>query len=266
MEIYFLWVIENLRNNLFLATFSYTSQFLDSIFSIQIPFKDIISRTGHLSLKSIKLNWLCYPILVVLLSLMSSLIARNLLRYIPLKYFDKKEINIKYHYLFYTYLSLGFIFAFPINNVMNLLLLFLFLNMAIPLLIIDFKIGYLPNILTYPLLWFGFLYQMACPSGNIISAIYAVVLSFIMMVGITAVVEKIKKRPQMGRGDFKLIAACSAWIGILQLPYFLGFAAALGLIHMGALYLKSENRVSMSIPFGPAIILSASFWLYQSIN
>lgn len=265
MEIYYLWVTENLINNPVLVFLSCINWFLEIISSIQILVNGVIKKVNLSLVNSSEFNLLCNFILLVILSLVSGRITSGLLNYIPGKYFNEKEINIKYYYFLYIYLLIGLTVFLSTNNVLILLLLFLFLNLAVPLLIIDFKIGYLPNILTYPLLWFGFLYQMVCPNGNIVSAIYAVVLSFIMMVSITAVIEKIKRRPQMGRGDFKLIAACSAWVGILQLPYFLGFAAVLGLIHMGALYLKSANKVAMSIPFGPAIILSASFWLYQNL-
>lgn len=74
----------------------------------------------------------------------------------------------------------------------------------------------------------------------------------------------------MGRGDFKLIAAGATWLGIFYLPYFLGLAASLGLLHFlwRTCREKKERRGKQkfvqSIPFGPAIIGSASFWLLLS--
>ncbi|MEY0741583.1 prepilin peptidase [Providencia rettgeri] len=149
------------------------------------------------------------------------------------------------------------------------------------------QIGYLPDILTYPLLWLGLLYQIHLPNGNVVSAIYAVLISYLVMLMVVTLVEKQTSQPQMGRGDFKLVAACSAWLGVWQLPYFLGTAAGVGLLQYWVIYgllpkiyqkkqqanqaypetLSGEKiaKKTKTIPFGPALIISASIWLYLSI-
>ncbi|MGJ3355307.1 prepilin peptidase [Providencia sp. Je.9.19] len=240
---------------LFTLLFSCFDRMLDSVLSISLSFQRFIYP-------KVNVHYFDLYCFLFIFSIVSTFVTHKILNYLPEKYFDEKNININKGYCFIFYILIGSFIVFLFNNLLVIILFFGFLNLVVPLFIIDFKTGYLPDILTYPLLWLGLLYQVWMPYGNVVSAIYAVILSFTMMVVITTLIEKIKKRPQMGRGDFKLIAACAAWLGILQLPYFLGLAAFLGLIQYGIEYLKLKNKQVVSIPFGPAIILSASLWLY----
>lgn len=261
MAIYFTDVNNYLINynylvtDLFVPLLSCLERIFDSILSINLS----LQRFIHPELTIYRLDLYC---ILFFLSVVSAFITHKLLNFIPKKYFDEENINIFKGYYFIFYILIGLFIIFSFNNLLIIILFFTFLNLAIPLIIIDFKIGYLPDVLTYPLLWLGLLYQVWMPHGNVVSAIYAIILSFTVMVAMTTLIEKIKKRPQMGRGDFKLIAACAAWLGVLQLPYFLALAACLGLIQYGIGYLKLKNKALISIPFGPAIIMSASLWLY----
>ncbi|HHR5858631.1 TPA: prepilin peptidase [Providencia alcalifaciens] len=203
---------------------------------------------------------------VIVLSLLSAWLTTQLLRYIPVRYFDLPSIVISFNRIWAGYFVLGGIVVLQGYPFFTLVFLFLFFNFGLPLWVIDIKTGYLPNILTYPLLLLGVLFQWIMPTGNILSAMYALIFSYIGLEVITTLVEKLRRRPQMGRGDFKLIAACSAWLGIFYLPYFLGLAASLGLLHFLWLIWRGKQRVVQSIPFGPAIMCSASFWLLLSVH
>ncbi|MTB67495.1 prepilin peptidase [Providencia sp. wls1943] len=216
-------------------------------------------------------NGFLIPIsLVTLLSLLSSWLTTLLLREIPARYFDLPSITINVNRVWIGYWVLGAMIALLGYPLFVISVLFLFFNLVIPLGVIDLKTGYLPNVLNYPLLVLGLLFQWIMPAGNLLSAIYALIFSYVGLVVITTLVEKIRRRPQMGRGDFKLIAACATWLGLFYLPYFLGLAASLGLLHFlwRAWREKQEwqgkHKLVKSIPFGPAIICSASFWLMFS--
>ncbi|MEQ4729016.1 prepilin peptidase [Providencia huaxiensis] len=219
--------------------------------------------------------------------LISVFSTKKLLIYLPVICFGESKIIIKNTILLLIYSALIFIIYCSSNSFRMVLFLVLYINLIIPLFIIDNKIGYLPDILTYPLLWLGLLYQIHLPNGNVVSAIYAVLLGYLVMLMVVTLVEKKTHQPQMGRGDFKLVAACSAWLGLWQLPYFLGAAAGVGLLQYwvtyGVLpkiypkkqqtslaYLERSPRAKIAkktkkIPFGPALIISASVWLYLSI-
>ncbi|MGG4610319.1 prepilin peptidase [Providencia sp. Me31A] len=224
---------------------------------------------------------------VLILLFFSVWITRKLLIDIPVKYFEVEAIRVGYSILLLIYFMFGCVFIYSINSFIIIFSLFTFLNIALLLIIIDYKTGYLPDILTYLLLWLGLLYQVWAPAGNVIAGVYGVVLSYLIVVLLVTITEVIKNQPQMGRGDFKLIAACAAWLGVWQLPYFLGLAAGLGLIHFVVAYwflpkfksrfstvkrrrkiqyVKEETAMSgHAIPFGPAILISASVWLYISV-
>lgn len=216
-------------------------------------------------------NGFLIPIsLVTLLSLLSSWLTTLLLREIPARYFDLPSITINVNRVWIGYWVLGAMIALLGYPLFVISVLFLFFNLVIPLGAIDLKTGYLPDVLNYLLLVFGLLFQWGMPTGNLLSAIYALIFSYLGLVVITTLVEKIRRRPQMGRGDFKLIAACATWLGLFYLPYFLGLAASLGLLHFllcawqGKYKRRGKQKLEQSIPFGPAIICSASFWLMFS--
>lgn len=206
----------------------------------------------------------------------------KLLNYIPKKCFKLAPVKMRYFTLSLIYTVGGFLIYYLFNHFFVIVFLLVFLNFTVLLFILDYKTGYLPNVLTYPLLWLGLLYQIATPAGNIISAIYAVMVAYLIVLALTALVGRIKKQPQMGGGDLKLIAACAAWLGVLNLPYFLGLAAGLGLLQYGVNYWllpklnkvkgnalqvgeKNMDNMTPTIPFGPAILMSASIWLYLSL-
>ncbi|WP_216009841.1 prepilin peptidase [Providencia rettgeri] len=231
-------------------------------------------------------NFVCIFSALIML-LISFFSTKKLLIYLPVVFFDKSKIIINNTILLLIYGLLIFIIYSTSDGLYMVLFLTLYINLIIPLFIIDNKIGYLPDILTYPLLWLGLLYQIHLPNGNVVSAIYAVLISYLVMLMVVTLVEKQTSQPQMGRGDFKLVAACSAWLGVWQLPYFLGTAAGVGLLQYWVIYgllpkiyqkkqqanqaypetLSGEKiaKKTKMIPFGPALIISASIWLYLSI-
>ena len=234
----------------------------------------------YVNLSNVMVNKKIY--LVLILVALSVILSRKLLLYIPEKYFKLPPIEAGYFSLLFIYSILGFVVFYSFSHLFIILFSFVFLNFTVLLFIIDYKTGYLPDALTFPSLFIGLLYQIGSPAGNVVSAIYAVVVAYIAILALTTVMEKIKKQPQMGRGDFKLIAACAAWLGMSNLPHFLGLAAALGLLHYsvrywvlpkfnvtdGKSYLISGDSVSVgssTVPFGPAILTSASIWLYLSL-
>lgn len=265
---------------LFYLLLSYIKLFIDNI-------TDIISFwQGDESLFFIELIGFYFykqDVIFFIMLFLSALMTRKLLIHLPVWCFGENKIIIKPHALFILYGFLGCIIIGSFNSLWVMFFLMVFINLITPLFIIDYKIGYLPDVLTYPLLWSGLLYQINLPQGNVISAIYAVILSYFVMVIAVALVEKIKRQPQMGRGDLKLIAACAAWLGVWLLPYFIGLAACLGLLHYAFAYWVLPkisqgghspscvsakplvNEIAQTIPFGPTIIISASILLYLSI-
>lgn len=265
---------------LFYFLLSYIKSFIDNMTNM------ISSWQGDERLffiESIGFHLCKQNVIFLVVLFLSVLMTQKLLIYLPVWCFGKNKITIKLHTLLILYGVFGCIIIGSFNSLWVMLFLVVFINLITPLFIIDYKMGYLPDVLTYPLLWSGLLYQINLPQGNVISAIYAVILSYFMMLITVTLVEKIKKQPQMGRGDLKLIAACAAWLGVWLLPYFIGLAACLGLLHYAFAHWVLPkisqgghspscvsakplvNEIAQTIPFGPTIIISASILLYLSI-
>ncbi|WER23137.1 A24 family peptidase [Providencia stuartii] len=256
---------QKIIHNLSILSFGYIDSVMAPIFSFFTVCRNYFCpiRTGVGVEGYFLLNTCGYKLLLLLFILVLSVkITRWILKNIPVKYFNENEINISSKWLYLVYLHLVVsVFLFN-HEVILIILLSVFYNLIVSLFIIDIKIGYLPDVLTYPLLWIGLLYQTCASQGNVVSAIYAVVVSYLSIMLITTMVEKIRQSPQMGRGDFKLIAACAAWLGLMDLPKFFALAAGLGCAYYGGVYLFYRHKTITHIPFGPAIIISANYWLF----
>ena len=147
----------------------------------------------------------------------------------------------------------------------------LFTWILIALTMIDLDTQFLPDDLTYPLLWLGLLMSLThpvwapgadplTPQDSIIGAIvgYLVLWSFHWLYYLVRHVEG------MGYGDFKLYAAFGAWFGYKMLLPILLFASVVGSVV--GLYVMYRQRKGMDtkIPFGP--YLAAAGWLFLMVG
>jgi leader peptidase (prepilin peptidase)/N-methyltransferase len=68
----------------------------------------------------------------------------------------------------------------------------------------------------------------------------------------------------MGYGDFKMLAAIGAWLGIEALPLVIVIASfTASIVGITLILLKKQNRAS-TIPFGPYLALSAMILLFNT--
>lgn len=125
---------------------------------------------------------------------------------------------------------------------------------------IDARTQLLPDQLTLPLLWLGLLISLVPlfvePSESIIGAaigwlsLWSVFWLFKLMTG----------KEGMGYGDFKLLAALGAWMGISALLPTILLSSLIGAVVGGvALAAKGKDK-STPIPFGPFIAAAGWAW------
>jgi len=136
----------------------------------------------------------------------------------------------------------------------------------IALTMIDFDTQYLPDQLTYPLLWLGLLGSLwhpvwgdgaapVTPRDSIIGAaagylsLWSVYWAFKLLTG----------KEGMGYGDFKLLAALGAWLGWERLLLIVPLSAGIGAIVGISLIVLRRHERSKPIPFGP--FLAAGGWV-----
>lgn len=121
---------------------------------------------------------------------------------------------------------------------------------------IDAETGLLPDAITLPLLWAGLLINTAgvfAPPGQ---AILGAAVGYGFLRGLHHVFLALTGREGMGYGDFKLLAALGAWLGLAALPLVLLVASLTGVVvGMGLILARRVGR-NQPQPFGPYLALA----------
>lgn len=135
--------------------------------------------------------------------------------------------------------------------------------LAVPFLVaavvIDWKHMILPDDINISLSILAILYvavswgQAGWSSAVILDAIFAALLLFGAMYGVSYFLSKWKGRAALGQGDLKFLGAAGLFLGTAALPTYLALSGALGLV---TAFLKGKNKDNGAFPFGPALIIS----------
>ncbi|MDV6316022.1 A24 family peptidase [Idiomarina sp. HP20-50] len=127
------------------------------------------------------------------------------------------------------------------------------LSLLICLFVIDWRHQLLPDQLTYPLLWIALLWSMSNNSAiTPDSAIIGAVVGYLSLWSVYWAYKLITGKEGMGYGDFKLLAAITAFTGATLLPVTILASSVCGAI-IGLFMLRQKSR-SQPIPFGPFLI------------
>jgi len=121
---------------------------------------------------------------------------------------------------------------------------------------IDLRTQLLPDQLTLPLMWLGLiaasddLYMPAKP------ALLGAIAGYVSLWSVWWVFKQLTGRQGMGHGDFKLLAALGAWVGLIGVLPTILISSLLGAL-VGSIWLalKGHDR-STPIPFGPFLALA----------
>ena len=136
----------------------------------------------------------------------------------------------------------------------------------IALAAIDLDHQLLPDLLTLPLLWLGLLASLGgwalfgqslpVTPGN---AILGAAVGYLALWSVYHAFRLLTGKEGMGYGDFKLLAALGAWMGVKMLLPIVLLAAIVGAVTGGALILTRRHERGVPIPFGP--FLAAAGWI-----
>jgi leader peptidase (prepilin peptidase) / N-methyltransferase len=147
----------------------------------------------------------------------------------------------------------------------------LFTWFLIALTMIDFDTQFLPDELTYPLLWAGLLLSTThpvwapgaeplTPADSIVGAM----CGYLSLWSVYWIFKLIMKKEGMGYGDFKLFAAFGAWFGWrMLLPIILVASLVGSVIGLYVLY-RQRKGLDTPIAFGP--FLAAAGWLFLLVG
>ena len=165
-----------------------------------------------------------------------------------------------------TAISFTIIYYFYGISITSLLLVILSVFFII-IFFIDLKHFIIPNSLTFPLMFIGFIKSFDPNLDNFlfpnyINSLIGGVIGYLIIWLIIFVYKKVRNKEGMGLGDAKLLSAIGFWFGWVSIPFvlFLSSIIALGL-SLPSLINKSKN-LSSQIPFGPYIILGITLYVF----
>jgi leader peptidase (prepilin peptidase)/N-methyltransferase len=121
---------------------------------------------------------------------------------------------------------------------------------------IDAETGLLPDAITLPLVWAGLLVNTLHVYTSPVQAILGAALGYGFLRGLHHVFHWATGREGMGYGDFKLLAALGAWLGVAALPLVLIVASTTGVIVGMALIVARRVGRNEPQPFGPYLALA----------
>ena len=165
-----------------------------------------------------------------------------------------------------TAISFTIIYYFYGISITSLLLIILSVFFVI-IFFIDLKHFIIPNSLTFPLMFIGFIKSFDPNLDNFlfpnyINSLIGGIAGYLIIWLIIFAYKKIRNKEGMGLGDAKLLSAIGFWFGWYSIPFvlFLSSIIALG-IALPSLIKKSKS-LSSQIPFGPYIILGITLYIF----
>ena len=177
-----------------------------------------------------------------------------------------KKINTQY--LLVELIS-GFSFAicyyfFGIS--ITTLLFFILTICFVIIFFIDLKHFIIPNELTFPLMFIGFV-KSFYPNldteifPNFINSLIGGVLGYTVIWTIIFLYKKLKNKEGMGLGDAKLLSAIGFWFGWASVPLIIFFSSLIALVYVSPTLINKTKNLSTQIPFGPYLVIGTIVYI-----
>lgn len=125
---------------------------------------------------------------------------------------------------------------------------------------IDFRTQLLPDQLVYPLLWLGLLLSLGPMFVTPGAAILAAAIGYLSLWSVYWMFKLLTGKEGMGHGDFKLLAAMGAWMGVVCLLPVVLLSSLIGALVGGTLMVLRKHERDVPMPFGPFIAAAGWVW------
>jgi len=134
--------------------------------------------------------------------------------------------------------------------------------LLVAMALIDLDTKYLPDDLTYPLLWGGL--AVAALGGTIplSTAVWGAVAGYVPLWLVAGGFALLMKRQGMGGGDLKLLAALGAWLGWQAILPIILIASIAGLCVNVPRMLVGRHERHQQYPFGPFLAGGGLFVMF----
>lgn len=164
-----------------------------------------------------------------------------------------------------TALIFSLIYYFYGVSITSILLIILTVFLII-IFFIDLKYYIIPNELTFPLMFIGFIksfdpYLNQDLFPNYLNSLIGGLAGYFIIWLIIFLYKKIRNKEGMGLGDAKLLAVIGFWFGWISIPFVLFFSSVFALIWVTPSLIKKTKNFTSQIPFGPYLILAAILFL-----
>jgi leader peptidase (prepilin peptidase)/N-methyltransferase len=121
---------------------------------------------------------------------------------------------------------------------------------------IDFDTQLLPDSITLPLLWLGLIANSFGLFTTLDNALWGAVGGYLSLFSVYWLFKLLTGKEGMGFGDFKLLAALGAWLGVQMLLQIILLSALAGaVIGIGMIVIRGRDR-NIPIPFGPYLAIA----------
>jgi leader peptidase (prepilin peptidase) / N-methyltransferase len=126
-----------------------------------------------------------------------------------------------------------------------------FAAVLVALAAIDWDTTLLPDNLTLPLLWAGLVSSAFGWTIPLTDALWGAVAGYLSLWSVYWLFKLTTGKEGMGFGDFKLLAALGAWLGLKMILPILLAASMIGAVVGIVMKLSSSLREGRYVPFGP---------------
>ncbi|WP_118182250.1 prepilin peptidase [Paraburkholderia phosphatilytica] len=127
---------------------------------------------------------------------------------------------------------------------------------------IDIDTHLLPDSLTLPLLWAGFVVNLDATFTTLHDGMLGAIAGYLVLWLVHWAFKVIRGIDGMGYGDFKLLAALGAWLGWAALPQIVLIAAVTGAVVGLFATWSGRMRFEEPLPFGPFLAAGGAVTLF----
>ena len=172
----------------------------------------------------------------------------------------KKQINIQYIVVegisAISFIVIYYCFSITLTTLLLMILSIFFIIMFF----IDLKHFIIPNELTFPLMFIGFIKSFdpnlnANIFPNFINSLIGGILGYLIIWSIIYFYKQVRKKEGMGLGDAKLMAVIGFWFGWFSVPFIIFIASVCPSL------INKSRKMSSEIPFGPYIIIATVIYI-----
>ncbi len=121
---------------------------------------------------------------------------------------------------------------------------------------IDLRTQMLPDALTLPLMWLGLIAALDNLFLPAKPALLGAIAGYVSLWSVWWVFKQVTGKEGMGHGDFKLLAALGAWVGLAGILPIILLSSVVGAV-VGSIWLAVKGRDRATpIPFGPYLAIA----------